>query len=148
MAKRFTYKGKYIPINPKKYRGDITSITYRSMWERKFMKYCDTNDSVLFWSSEELIIPYISPLDKRIHKYYPDFVIQVKSKQNTDRIVVIEIKPKRETKKPKKKTKKTATYLQEVRTWGINSAKWKAAEEFCRKRNWEFKIMTEDHILP
>ena len=58
-----SYKGRYIAKNPKKYKGDSRRIIYRSLWERKFMVYCDTNKSVIEWGSEEIIIPYLSPLD-------------------------------------------------------------------------------------
>lgn len=150
MSRRFTYKGRYKPKNPKKYRGDTTNIVYRSLWERRFMKYCDTNPSVLLWSSEELVIPYLSPIDKKVHRYYPDFLIKIKDENEKLRTIVIEVKPKNQTTPPKKRKngKKTWTYLEEVRTWGINEAKWKAAKEFCKDRMWEFKILTEDHLVP
>ena len=73
-----SYKGRYIPTNPKKYKGDPQNIIYRSLWERKFMVYCDTNDSVIEWGSEEVIIPYLSPWDGRMHRYFPDFYIKIK----------------------------------------------------------------------
>lgn len=142
--RRFTYKGKYNPINPNKYQGKISNITYRSMWERRFMKYCDLNANVLLWSSEELVIPYISPVDKKMHRYYPDFLINVKGQDGTKKTMVIEVKPKRETKAPKKKSRITPRYLNEMKTWTVNEAKWKYANEFCKDRDWEFKILTED----
>ena len=77
MRKRFTYRGKYKPANPEKYAGNVNNIVYRSSWERRFMVYCDNNEAITFWSSEELVIPYISPVDRRQHKYYPDFVIKI-----------------------------------------------------------------------
>ena len=70
------YKGKYKPENPKKYKGDPTNVVYRSLWERKFMHYCDVNENILEWASEEIHIPYISPIDRKKHKYYPDFYIK------------------------------------------------------------------------
>lgn len=147
MHKRFTYKGKYKPQNPEKYKGNSNNIIYRSMWERRFMKYCDTNPSVIAWASEELIIPYLSPIDKKIHRYYPDFVVRLLDKDNKIKTMVIEVKPKKETKPPRKKQKKTLKYLEEVRVWGVNDAKWKAAKEFCLEKGWEFKILTEDHLV-
>lgn len=147
MHKRFTYKGKYKPQNPEKYKGNSNNIIYRSMWERRFMKYCDTNPSVIAWASEELIIPYLSPIDKKIHRYYPDFVVRLLDKDNKIKTMVIEVKPKKETKPPRKKQKKTFKYLEEVRVWGVNDAKWKAAKEFCLEKGWEFKILTEDHLV-
>tara|TARA_B100000768_G_scaffold180640_1_gene201163 strand:+ start:489 stop:947 length:459 start_codon:yes stop_codon:yes gene_type:complete len=141
---RFTYRGKYKPIYTEKYIGNISNVTYRSGWERRFMKYCDLNKNVLMWSSEELIIPYLSPVDKKQHKYYPDFLIKVKDLNGNKKTVVIEVKPKRETQPPKKKKTVTPRYLQEIKTWSVNEAKWKYANEFCKDRNWEFKILTED----
>jgi len=144
--KRFTYKGKYNPEHPKKYIGNVKNIVYRSMWERRFMKYCDTYISVLKWSSEELVIPYFSPVDRKMHRYYPDFLITVSNKDGIKKTIVVEVKPKRECKAPKKKTKITPRYLQEMKTWSVNEAKWKYAKEFCKDRGWEFKIVTEDHV--
>ena len=147
MHKRFTYKGKFKPINPNKYAGDVKNIIFRSLWERRFMKYCDTNRNVIAWNSEEVVIPYKSPIDGKYHRYYPDFLIRIKSSDDTKKTILIEVKPKKETRPPKKR-KKTVRYLQEVKTWGVNEAKWKAAEEYCKDRKWEFKILTEDHLLP
>ena len=147
MHKRFTYKGKYAPQNPEKYKGNVKNIIYRSMWERRFMKYCDTNPSITAWASEELIIPYLSPIDKKMHKYYPDFIVKLLDKDNITKTMVIEVKPKKETVPPKKKNKKTFKYLEEVRVWGVNDAKWKAAKEFCANKGWHFKILTEDQLV-
>ena len=72
-----SYKGKYKPSNPEKYRGDVTNIIYRSLWERKFLRYCDTNDNVLEYSSEEMFVWYRSPVDSKPHRYFPDFYIKV-----------------------------------------------------------------------
>lgn len=144
--KRFTYKGKYNPEHPKKYIGNVKNIVYRSMWERRFMKYCDTNINVVKWSSEELVIPYFSPVDRKMHRYYPDFLITVSNKDGIHKTIVVEVKPKRECKAPKKKTKITPRYLTEMKTWSVNEAKWKYAKEFCKDRGWEFKIVTEDHV--
>ena len=74
------YSGKYRPKNPKKYVGNSNRIYYRSLWERKFMIYCDFTDSIIEWGSEEVIIPYVSPWDGRVHRYFPDFYIKVRQK--------------------------------------------------------------------
>ncbi len=140
------YKGKYIPVNKKKYYGDLNKITYRSLWERQFMVYCDMNESIISWGSEEIIIPYRSPLDNRIHKYYPDFIIKVKQKDGSTKNMLIEIKPKAQCSPPKINKRKTKNYLKEVRTWGVNEAKWKAAIEWCNNRKMEFKIITENEL--
>ena len=141
-----SYKGKYIPTNKKKYVGDPYKIVYRSLWERKFMVYCDTNESILSWASEEIVIPYVSPIDNRMHRYFPDFFIKVK--QNTGEIknMIIEIKPKVQCSPPKIPKRKTIKYLNEVKTWGVNEAKWKAAKEWCADRKMEFKLITEKEL--
>ena len=142
MLRKFTYKGRYTPENPKKYIGDPSKIVYRSSWERRFMIYCDRNPLILSWASEELAIPYLSPNDHKMHRYYPDFIVKTQ-----DKISMIEIKPNRETKPPRKK-KNQRRYINEMKTWGVNEAKWKAAEKYCEMKGWDFKIITEKHILP
>jgi hypothetical protein len=141
-----TYKGRFSPQNPKKYKGDPTNIVYRSLWERKFMKHLDENTSIIEWSSEEIQIPYISPLDNRRHRYFPDFYVKARNPDGTLKEMIVEIKPKKETKEPTKKKRITKQYITEVTTWGKNQAKWKAAEEYCADRGWQFMIMTEDHL--
>tara|TARA_B100000959_G_scaffold285234_1_gene359332 strand:- start:2641 stop:3066 length:426 start_codon:yes stop_codon:yes gene_type:complete len=133
------YKGKFRPQNYKKYKGDPTNIVYRSGWELKFMKYLDRQPEVLRWSSEEVIIPYRSPIDNRLHRYYPDFWVKTTKGES-----LIEIKPKKQTKPPKPNPKHKRRYLKEVKTWGINEAKWKAAQEFCENKGWKWQIITED----
>ena len=97
-----SYRGKYKPINPQKYIGDVNNIIYRSLWERKFMLFCDKTDSVLKWSSEEIIIPYYFHIDKKVHKYFVDFVVQMKTKSGEVKTYLIEIKPEKQTKQPEK----------------------------------------------
>jgi hypothetical protein len=111
------------------------------------MVYCDNNPNILKWSSEEIIIPYRSPIDKRIHRYFPDFWIQIKNSKDIKEARLIEVKPKAQTQIPKKKTKVTRKYLKEIYTYGVNEAKWKAAEEYCKDRGWKFQILTEDHLF-
>jgi len=133
------YKGKFRPQNPKKYKGDYTKIIYRSGWELKFMNYLDRQPDVISWSSEEVIIPYKSPIDNKFHRYYPDFWVKTLKGES-----LIEIKPKRQTLPPKENPKHRRRYLKEVKTWGINSAKFAAAEQFCRTKGWEWRIITDD----
>ena len=140
------YKGKFRPHNIKKYRGNHKGIIYRSLWELRFMRYCDSTPSILEWASEELIIPYRSPVDGKKHRYFPDFWLKVKTAEGEIKESVIEIKPKIQTKPPKQKNKVTRKYLREVKTWGVNEAKWKAAEAFCKDRDWSFKIITEKDL--
>ena len=104
-----SYKGKYKPSYPKKYKGDPTNIIYRSLWERKFMVYCDTNENVLEWQSEEFCIPYRSPIDNKVHRYFPDFFVKYKDIHGRIRSSLIEVKPMRQCApppKPKKTDKK------------------------------------------
>ena len=110
------------------------------------MIYCDNTPEVISWASEELSIPYISPLDGRVHKYYPDFIIYYKTPEKL-KTSVIEVKPQKETKPPRKKKNKKL-FLQEIRTWEVNKSKWAAAEEYCENRGWEFIIMTEKQLKP
>jgi len=140
------YKGKFRPKNPQKYRGDPTKIIYRSLWERNCMRYFDENPNVLKWSSEEVIVPYKSPLDGRYHRYFPDFLIRVKNKQGNLETIMIEVKPLKETKEPKPQKRLTKNYLYEVKTWSINKSKWEAAIEFCKDRKWKFMIITEKEL--
>ena len=140
-----SYKGKYKPSYPKKYKGDPTNVIYRSLWERKFMVYCDKNENILEWSSEEIALPYKSPLDNRIHRYFPDFYIKVKEGNQIQKYLV-EIKPKRQVSEPKVPKRKTKGYIYEVKEYVKNQAKWKSAQEFCEDRQWKFKIMTEDDL--
>ena len=140
------YQGKFKPNNPKKYLGDPTNIIYRSGWEFKLMRYLDSHPNVIEWGSEEVIIPYRSPIDGRIHRYFPDFIVKQINTHGNKETILIEVKPKAQTQEPKKSKTKTKRYINEVMTWGINQAKWKAAEEFCNDRKWKFQIMTEDNL--
>ena len=142
-----SYKGKYKPQNPQKYNGDPTRIIYRSLWERKFMKFCDEKKSVLQWGSEEVVVPYRSPIDNMMHRYYVDFIVTLINKKGIKETCLIEVKPKKQCKPPEKKKRITKSYLCDLKNWGINSSKWKAAKEFAENRGWKFKILTEDTLL-
>jgi hypothetical protein len=137
---------RWKPVNYSKYRGDINDIVARSSWEVKFMNWCDQNESVLEWGSEVVIIPYISPVDKRPHRYFVDFFIKVKDKNGDIKKYLIEIKPKRYTMPPPIPHKKTKKFIEEVFQYGVNEAKWKAADSFCTERGWKFLVLTEDHL--
>ena len=141
-----SYKGRFRPKNCKKYKGDPTKVFYRSLWERRFMHYCDTTPSILEWNSEEIIIPYVSPIDNKVHRYFPDFYIKVRNVSGKVRREIIEVKPKRQCEPPKKPQRQTKKYLREVATYGVNQAKFKAAEEYCKNRKYNFRILTEDHL--
>lgn len=142
-----THKGKFYPKNLHKYLGNPNNIIYRSSWEKKFMIYCDTNPSILAWVSEEIVIPYVSPVDEKIHRYYPDFLVKVKQKDGTTKNILIEVKPANQCAPPKPPKRKSKRYLSEVKTWAVNQAKWKAAVDWCQSRKIEFKLITEKELL-
>jgi hypothetical protein len=137
---------RWKPKNPQKYLGDYNNIWARSSWEVRVMNWFDRNPDVIEWGSEELVIPYISPVDGRPHRYFPDFFVKVKTKDGKTKTMVVEVKPDRETKEPKQRQKITKQYIDEVVTYGVNQAKWKYAEEYCLDRGWEFKVLTEKHL--
>ena len=141
-----SYKGRYRPNNPLKYKGDYKNIIYRSLWELKFMKYCDSNQNILEWGSEEFFLPYRSPLDNRVHRYFPDFYIKVRENTGKIKKMIIEVKPLRQCMEPKRQKKKTRGYIYEVREYAKHQAKWKAATEYCLDRGLEFKILTENEL--
>ncbi len=140
-----SYKGRFTPKNPKKYAGDASNIIWRSTWEQRVMSWLDQNENVIHWASEELVIRYFNPVDQKFHRYFPDFIVKLKKRDGTVKTYVWEVKPEHQTKQPVKK-KKTKKYLEESVTYIVNQAKWKAAEEFCKDRNWEFRILTEKDL--
>ena len=140
-----SYKGWFRPKNPKKYKGDATNVVYRSNWELRVMKHFDEDPNVLWWASEELVIPYRSPVDQRMHRYFPDFIAHVKQKTGKEKTIVIEIKPEKQTKKPIQK-RQTRRFLEEAATYAINQEKWRAADIFCQKEGWDFMVLTEKDL--
>ena len=139
------YKGKFIPRHPTKYLGDFNSITYRSSYELKFMNWCDLSSSIKGWVSEEIAIPYRSPIDNKVHRYMVDFYIEVQEKDKLKKYL-IEVKPERFTKPPLPGKRKTKKYLQEIAQYGVNEAKWKSAKDFCKAQGMEFRIVTEKEL--
>ena len=138
-------KSLFKPSHPKKYKGDPTNIICRSSWERRFCNWCDLNESILEWGSEEFWIPYRAP-DGKVRRYFPDFIIKVKENNGDVKTYVIEVKPKKQTRPTKKKNNVTKSYLYECKTYAVNQAKWKAANEWCEDRRIEFKIITEREL--
>ena len=138
MRKKRYLQGKYRLRLPSKYKGDSRNVVFRSSWEYKFMQWCDSRSVVEEWGSEEIAIPYISPVDGKRHRYYPDFYVKVRGKK-----YIVEVKPFRQTKEPKTQKRMTKSYINEVFTWGVNQAKWKAATEFCKDYGMEFMLITE-----
>ena len=140
MAK--SYRGLFRPNNPKKYVGNTKQIVYRSLLERRFMRYCDLNEDILYWASEELPVRYYNPLDKKYHRYFPDFVVKT---VNNDKYM-IEIKPSRQVAKPKPPKKKTKSYMRESFEYIKNQAKWQAAKSYCDDNGMQFKVITEKDL--
>lgn len=144
MGKEFL-KGKYKPINTFKYIGDINDIVYRSSYELKFMKFCDLNESIIKWSSECLTIPYKS-VDNKVHKYIPDFLIEIKDINNDIKKYLIEVKPYKQTIPPFKGRKRKKTILEESLIYEKNVSKWNAAREFCKLNGLNFLLITEKEL--
>ena len=138
-------KSRYKPNNPKKYNGDYRNIICRSNWERKFCSWCDLNENILEWGSEEFWIAYRAP-DGKVRRYFPDFIMKVKEQTGEIKTYVIEVKPAKQTRRPKPRKKVTKSYLYECKTYEVNQAKWKAAREWCADRKVEFKIITEKEL--
>jgi hypothetical protein len=136
------YKGKYKVKNISKYQGDPLNVVYRSMWERHCFKWCDENPNVVQWSSEEIVVPYYYEIDKKYHRYFVDLKIKMKG----GKVLLIEIKPDKETKPPKNPGRQTKRYITEGMTYVKNMNKWKAANTYAKDRGWEFQIWTE-HTL-
>ncbi len=133
------YKGKYRPVNIAKYDGNFQHIEYRSSWERSVFKWCDLNEAVIKWSSEEVVVPYRCKTDNRIHRYFVDLKITFKNGDT----YLIEIKPRKETLEPKKRSTASKGYLTEVLKYVKNMSKWEAANVYALERNWKFEVWHE-----
>lgn len=140
------YKGRFVPSHPGKYAGSIQDIVYRSSWELKFMKYCDLSPGIVEWGSETVVIPYKSPVDRKVHRYFVDFYIKARDREGRIQKYLIEIKPEKFTKPPAQPKKQTKKFIQEVFQYGVNESKWKAADEFCKDRGWKFLVLTEKDL--
>jgi hypothetical protein len=140
------YSGLFKPRNPQKYIGDPTNIVYRSSWEARVMTWLDNNNDILSWASEELIVPYISPVDNKRHRYFPDFIVKVRTKDGKLKTMMLEVKPKKQTLPPELRKRITKQYINEVTTYAVNQAKWKYANEYCLDRGWEFRVLTESDL--
>ena len=138
-------KSLFKPTKPRKYKGDPTNIICRSSWENKFCSWCDLNENIVEWGSEEFWIPYRAP-DGKTRRYFPDFIIKVKENTGKLKTYVIEVKPAKQTRPPKPRKKVTQSYIYECKTYAVNQAKWKAADEWCKDRKIEFKVVTEREL--
>ena len=134
------YKTKFVPKNPKKYIGSKKELTCRSLWERRVCKFFDESMALKKWSFEEIEIPYVHPIDKKVHRYIPDFLIQLE-KNNQSKSIIVEIKPNKQVN-----LKESASKNEKI-LFEINKAKWQAAAKFCEKHGMEFKILTEKEIF-
>ena len=137
-------QGIFIPKNPNKFIG--SKAIYRSGLELKFFRFCDNNKNVKRWGSENVIVPYMSPLDNRGHKYYVDNYIEILEGNKLVKYLV-EIKHSRETKPPKTKYRNRKHLLYEQKTFVTNQAKWQAAREYSKKRGYKFIILTEKELI-
>ena len=140
-----SYKGTFTPKNPSKYNGNSKNIIYRSNWELRVMKYFDDHPNVIWWASEELTIPYVSPVDNKTHRYFPDFIVKMRLKDGKVTTYILEVKPLAQTKMPVQK-RKTKRFIQEAATYAVNQEKWRAADLFCREHGWQFKVITEKEL--
>tara|TARA_E500000305_G_scaffold18468_1_gene13621 strand:- start:962 stop:1405 length:444 start_codon:yes stop_codon:yes gene_type:complete len=138
-------KSLYKPSNPRKYKGNVHNIICRSSWEERFCNYCDLNENIVEWGSEEFFIPYRAP-DGKSRRYFPDFIMKVKENTGKVKTYVIEVKPFKQTKPPKKRKNVTKSYMYECKTYAVNQAKWIAANEWCKDHGVEFKIITEREL--
>lgn len=139
-------KNRFKPKNYEKYKGNPSNIIWRSSWELKLMMELDKDPNVISWGSETIIVPYVSPVDGKKHRYYVDFIVTKKLPNGKTQTSLIEVKPLKQTKPPKKRSKITKAYINEINAWGVNQAKWKYAEDFCKDRNWKFEIYTEETL--
>lgn len=141
-------QGKYKPTNPQKYQGNPYDIVYRSSWELVAFKFCDNTPEIAGWSSETIVIPYESPLDGKMHRYFMDLAIWARQPDGTLKKYLVEIKPESQVRKPIRGRKSDKTYTAEVMEWAKNQAKWKAAKEYCLVHGFSFQIWTEKDLLP
>lgn len=136
-------QGYFTPAHPEKYKGRVNAIIYRSGWELRFMKWCDSTPSVIEWSSEELVINYIFSYDRTPHRYFPDFKIKIIDKNGVIKTYIVEVKPLAQTKPPRKNSK---NYLNESLTFIKNNDKWRYAREYCESRGYIFMVLTEKSL--
>lgn len=136
------YKGKYKIKNPDKYLGNPSKVVFRSLWERNAFRWCETNPKVKLWNSEEVVVPYKYQVDKKLHRYYVDLLVQMDNKET----YLIEIKPKAQTQPPKKRSRKTKRYISEQLDYIKNQDKWYAADQYAKHKGWKFQVWTEETL--
>ena len=137
-----SYKGKYKIKRPEKYAGDASNVVFRSLWERNAFRWCENNPKIKLWNSEGVVIPYKCSIDKKLHRYFVDLLIEMDNKK----VYLVEIKPKSQTVPPVKKSRKTKRYINEAMTFSRNQDKWNAADKFAKHNGWEFQVWTEETL--
>jgi hypothetical protein len=140
------HQGRFNPRNPEKYKGDIRNIIYRSSWELKFLQWCDRNDRILEYGSEEFFIPYLDTTTGKVRRYFPDAYIKIEDNNGNIKKFIIEIKPFRQTQPPVPGKKKQRTLITEALAYEKNLAKWEAARQWCADRRIEFMLVTEREL--
>lgn len=133
-------QGEYVVRNPAKYVGK-NRPRYRSGWELSFMVFLDQNNHILQWASEAISIPYRHPLTGKQTIYVPDFFIQYRTRDNTTRAEIIEIKPKKQSIIESKMNSRDRAVVV------INLAKWQAANQWCKRAGLKFRVLTEDQLF-
>jgi hypothetical protein len=125
--------------HPEKFKGR-RPITLRSSWEIKFvLRFIDIQENILEWKNEDIIIPYFFEIDRKWHRYFPDFWIKFKDKYGNIRESIIEIKPIKDTILAKNK-KNFETFIK-------NKNKFESAELYCKNRKIDFMILTEKELF-
>lgn len=140
--------GKFVPNNWEKYIGEADEIVYRSSWEKSALEFLDSNPNVLHWSYEDIIVPYLKPMPNgslKLSRYIPDAYVEYRNKSGELKKEMWEIKPKKQTKKSR--SRKVEVKMYENYTFAVNQAKWMAAENYCKRNGWDFRIITETSIF-
>lgn len=134
------FRAKFLPRFPEKYVGDVDNIFARSSWEVTVMKFFDSRPDIIRWGSEEVVIPYLSPADNRVHRYFPDFFIEYRNATGEIKKEIVEVKPQHESEASAAKSQRSKDALL------INEAKWKSASLYCETRGMTFRVITEKSI--
>ena len=144
--KNYPRVGKYRVQNKEKYVADLQECEYRSSWELRYMKYLDRQPNVLEWASENVIIPYYNPVEKKTRRYFVDFYVKVRTTEGFIKKYIIEIKPLNQCNPPKKQKRTSNGYRSALKAYIRNQSKWKAAKKWADRRGWEFIVITEKEL--
>ena len=104
------------------------------------MTLLDQHPNVINWASESVSIPYINPLTGKRSVYIPDFLIVYQDKHGRKRAELVEVKPAKEAIAENARSKRDKAALM------INTAKWAAAMQWCKKNGFTFRILTENEL--